>query len=182
MEKGHTAPRQRPTSLQGAPGTARRNGDRDTRDFGIRRRLTHDNWNALRVVGEHANQRLCDAEAADATPAPDVATLNQVTRPSVTSDGQHSSALRFGDARAMAFMAATTAFCHLITGFDNRALTGRAVAVLFTKTYGRVLSPGPTALDPRLPAELAKRSPLALAWKNLNTELDTFIDHGLAAA
>ena len=86
----------------------------DTRDFGVGRRLTYENWNALRDVGEHANQRLCDAEAASAQPAPDVATLNQVTRPSLTSEGQHAPALRFGDARVMALMAATAGFCHLI--------------------------------------------------------------------
>jgi hypothetical protein len=197
----------------------------DTRDFGVGRRLTYQNWNALRDVGEHANQRLCDAEAADALPAPDVATLNQVTRPSLTGDGQHAPALRFGDARVMALMAAITGFCHLITGFDNHALagrmrallnedyssrqttydlrrlrrkqiieripgthryrptaTGRAVAVLFTKAYGRILGPGLAALDPRLPGDIAKRSPLALAWKDLARQLDRFIDHGLAAA
>ena len=42
---------------------------------------------------------------------------------------------------------------------------GRRVAVLFTKTYGRVLAPGLTAFDPALPADLAKRSPLATAWR-----------------
>jgi hypothetical protein len=197
----------------------------DTRDFRVGRRLTYENWNALRAVGDHASQRLCDAEAADAMPAPDVATLNQVTRPSLTEDGQHAPALRFGDARVMALMAAIAGFRYLITGFDNRTLVqlmrslldepyssrqatydlrrlrrkqiiqripgshryqltqpGRAVAVLFTKTYGRVLGPGLAALDPRLPADLAKRSPLALAWKDLTKELDHFIDHGLAAA
>lgn len=197
----------------------------NTRDFGVGRRLTYENWNALRDVGDHANQRLCDAEAADAMPAPDVATLNQVTRPSLTTEGQHAPALRFGDARVMALMAAITGFCHLITGFDNRALTqrmralldegyssrqatydlrrlrrkqvirripgshryqltppGRAVAVLFTKAYGRILGPGLAALDPQLPGDLAKHSLLALAWKDLTQQLDRFIDHGLAAA
>jgi len=51
--------------------------------------------------------------------------------------------------------------------------------VLFTKTHGRVLGPGLAALDPNLPAGLAKRSPLALPWKNLTRELDRFIGHGL---
>jgi len=60
--------------------------------------------------------------------------------------------------------------------------SGRAIAVLFTKAYGRVLGPGLTALDPRLPPELAKRSPLATAWRQLNRALDQFIDDGLAAA
>ena len=65
----------------------------NTRDFGIGRRVTADNWKALRAVGEAANQRLCDAQAADARPAPDVATFAEVTRPSVTVDGQHAPAL-----------------------------------------------------------------------------------------
>ncbi len=197
----------------------------DTRDFGIGRRLTYQNWNALRAVGEHANQRLCDAEAADAMPAPDVATLSQVTRPSLTADGLHAPALRFGDPRVMALLAASASFCHLITGFDNKTLVrrmralfdegytsrhatydlrrlrrkqviaripgshryqltdpGRAVAVLFTKAYNRILGPGLTALDPRLPPDIARRSPLATAWKQLTTELDQFINQGLAPA
>jgi hypothetical protein len=197
----------------------------DTRDFGIGRRVNAANWHALRAVGEHANQRLCDAQASDAQPAPDVVTLTEVTRPSETEDGQHAPALRFGDARVMALMAAIVGFCHLLTGFDNKSITalmatlldspytarqatydlrrlrrkdlierlphshryqltcrGRRVAVLFTKTYGRVLGPGLIAFDPALPEDLAKRSPLATAWRNLNRELDRHIDNGLAAA
>jgi len=56
------------------------------------------------------------------------------------------------------------------------------VAVLFTKAYGRILGPGLAALDPQLPLALARRSPLALAWKDLLRQLDQFIDHGLAPA
>src|SRR5688500_18960365 len=33
----------------------------NTRDSGIGRRVTAENWKALRAVGEAANQRLCDA-------------------------------------------------------------------------------------------------------------------------
>ena len=196
----------------------------DSRDFGVGRRLNHENWNALREVGEHANQRLCDASRRR-KPAPDVVTLNQVTRPSTADDGQHAPALRFGDARVMALMAAVAGFCHLIAGFDNRALvqrmcalldpgysarqatydlrrlrrkqlverlpgahryqltrTGRAVAVLFTKAYGRILGPGLAALDPHLPSHITRRSPLAQAWNQLTTQLDQFIIHGLAPA
>src|SRR5204862_3730483 len=76
----------------------------DTRDFGIGRRVCMENWQALRAVGEQANQRLCDAQAADAHPAPDSATFTQVTRPSI-SDGQHAPGLCFGDPRVMAVMA-----------------------------------------------------------------------------
>jgi hypothetical protein len=95
----------------------------DTRDFGIGRRVNAENWKALRAVGDKANQRLCDAQAADAQPAPDVVTLNQVTRPSLTGDGQRTPALRFGDPRVTALMSAIVGFCHLVAGFDNKTLT-----------------------------------------------------------
>jgi hypothetical protein len=196
----------------------------DTRDFGIGRRVTAENWRALRAVGEAANQRLCDAQAADARPAPDVVTFAAVTRPS-TVDGQHAPGLRFGDPRVVAVMAAIVGFTHLLAGFDNPTLVrlvgtlldrpytsrqatydlrrlkrkgliiripgrhryqvtplGRRVAVLFTKAYGRVLTPGLAALDPGLPEELSARSELATAWRRLDRTLDQFIDHGLAAA
>jgi hypothetical protein len=197
----------------------------DTHDFGIGRRVCLDNWNALRAVGEHANQRLRDAEAADAHPAPDVVTFDEVTRPSTTAEGLHAPALRFGDPRVMAVLAATLRFVHLIAGFDNRALTalvaaqldapytgrhttydlrrlkrkgilvripgshryqltphGRAIAVLFTKTHGRVLTPGLSALHPALTDDLARRSPLATAWRQFDRALDHHITAGLAAA
>ncbi|MQB01207.1 MAG: hypothetical protein GEU78_13100 [Actinobacteria bacterium] len=91
----------------------------DTRDFGIGRRVTADNWNALRAAGEHANKRLRDAQAADAHPAPDVVTFAKVTQPS-NDDGLHAPALRFGDPRAMALLAALVNFAHLLAGFTNR--------------------------------------------------------------
>ena len=95
----------------------------DTRDFGIGRRVNAENWNALRAVGEAANRRLCDAQASDAVPAPDVVTFNQVTRPSATLDGLHAPGLRFGDPRVMAVMSAIVGFGHLLAGFNNRQLT-----------------------------------------------------------
>jgi hypothetical protein len=76
------------------------------------------NWTALRAVGESANQLLCDAQAADARSAPDVATFAEVTRPS-TIDGPHAPALPFGDPRVMAVLAAIIGFSHLLAGFDN---------------------------------------------------------------
>jgi len=85
----------------------------DTHDFGIGRRLCAKNWNALREVGQAANRRLCDAEMKDARPAPDVVTFEQVTRPSKTQDGQPAPAIRFGDPRTMAVLAALVSFCHL---------------------------------------------------------------------
>jgi hypothetical protein len=107
----------------------------DTRDFGIGRRVTGDNWRALRAVGEQANRRLCDAQAADARPAPDVVTLAQVTRPSVTPDGLHAPGMRFGDPRVMAVLAALLGFCHLAAGFTNRQLV-ELVSALLDAPYG----------------------------------------------
>lgn len=105
----------------------------DTRDFGIGRRVTVENWRALRAVGDAANQRLCDAQAADARPAPDVATFTEVTRPS-TVDGQHAPGLRFGDPRVMAVLAAIVGFTHLLAGFDNPTLV-RLAGTLLDRPY-----------------------------------------------
>jgi hypothetical protein len=102
----------------------------DTRDFGIGRRLCAANWNALRAVGESANRRLTDAEAADAMPAPDVVTFQEVTRPSTTQDGQYAPGIRFGDPRTTAVLSSLVGFCHLIDGFTNRQLVVRASTLL----------------------------------------------------
>ena len=196
----------------------------DTHDFGIGRRVCAKNWYALRAVGESANRRLCDAEASDAKPAPDVVTFQKVTRPSTTDDGQYAPGLRFGEPRVMAVLASLVGFCHVVAGFTNRQLVelvslllnlsytsrqatydlrrlrrkglitriphsrryqltdlGRRVAVLFTKTHGRVLAPGLTALDLALPDD-APRSHLATAWRRLDEALNQFIDTQLLAA
>jgi hypothetical protein len=54
--------------------------------------------------------------------------------------------------------------------------------VLFTKTYGRVLSPGLALFDPNLFDDLARRSALAVAWRALNRALDAFTATSLVAA
>jgi hypothetical protein len=197
----------------------------DTHDFGIGRQVCTKNWQALRAVGESANRRLCDAETADALPAPDVVTWQRVTQPSNTNDGLYTPGLRFGDPRAMAVLASLVGFCHLVEGFTNRQLVartaplldpayttrqatydlrrlkrkglilkichshryqltdlGRRVAVLFTKTYGRVLAPGLIVLDPQLPASLKRHSPLATAWQQLDSALEDFASRQLLAA
>lgn len=197
----------------------------NTRDFGIGRRVCAKNWNALRAVGESANRRLCDAEAQDAMPAPDVVTFRRVTRPSQTRDGLYAPALRFGDPRVVGLLAALVGFSNLVVGFTNRTLVararellnmpyttrqatydlrrlrrkglirrlrkthryeltplGRRVAVLFTKTYSRVLAPGLAILDPALPEDVARRSPLAKAWRVLERALDDFTERSLVAA
>jgi hypothetical protein len=196
----------------------------DTRDFGIPRRVCARNWYALRAVGEAANRRLCDAEAADAMPAPDVATFHRVTRPTRTDDGLYAPGLRFGDSRVAAVFSALVGFCYVARGFTNRDLVDRTrallnapytvrhatydlrrlkrkeliartpasnryqltlrrrVAVLFTKAYGRVLAPGLTSLDPKLPEGVADRSNLARAWRHLERALEEHLAASLVAA
>jgi hypothetical protein len=194
------------------------------RSFGVGRRVCAENWHALRAVGESANRRLCDAEAAAAQPAPDVATFLEVTRPT-TDEGLYAPGLRFGEPRVMALLATLAGFSHLVAGFTNHQLAqrvaalldapytsrqatydlrrlrrkglitrrphsqrydltarGQRVVILFTKTHGRVLTPGLAAMDDTLPEEIAARSPLGLAWRHLQRTLDQFIDAGLAAA
>ena len=59
---------------------------------------------------------------------------------------------------------------------------GRRVVVLFTKAHGRVLAPGLAWLDPGLPPEIARRSPLAVAWRQLDKALEGFIADQMVAA
>ncbi|HVS62672.1 MAG TPA: hypothetical protein VMT85_04105 [Thermoanaerobaculia bacterium] len=197
----------------------------DTRDFGIGRRVTAENWKALVAVGESANQRLLDAEAKDAMPAPDVATFEEVTRPSINEDGQYAPGLRFGDPRVMAVLAVLVNFAFLVDGFTNRQLVqrvsqlllrpyscrhatydlrrlkrkglirrrtrslrydltpkGRRVAVLFSKTYSRVLTPALSATHPELPECITNSSRLAQSWRRFERTLNDYNRRGLRAA
>jgi hypothetical protein len=70
----------------------------------------------LRAVVEAANRRLCDAEATDAQRDPDVATFDQVPRPSHSENGLYTPGLRFGDPRMVAILAKLVGFCYLLGG------------------------------------------------------------------
>jgi hypothetical protein len=59
---------------------------------------------------------------------------------------------------------------------------GRRVAVLSTKTFGRVLAPGLSMLNPRLPDDVAARSRLSTTWHGFEGALDEFIQGNLVAA
>lgn len=59
---------------------------------------------------------------------------------------------------------------------------GRGCAVLFLKTYGRVLTPGLTALDLSLPDNISRRCPLAMVWRKFDRTLDQFVENQLIAA
>jgi hypothetical protein len=55
---------------------------------------------------------------------------------------------------------------------------GRRIAVFFTKTYSRILTPGLAQLDPALPDDITSRTPLAQTWRAFEDALD----HHIAAA
>jgi DNA-binding PadR family transcriptional regulator len=59
---------------------------------------------------------------------------------------------------------------------------GRRLAMFFTKTYTRIITPSLGYLDPALPPEISTRAPVARAWRDLDRALDKLIvDSGIAA-
>jgi hypothetical protein len=82
----------------------------DTRDFGIKRRVTTDNWDALIDVGHQVNQRLLDHQLDACACAPDATLLERVVLPSVTPDGLPAPGLKFGDPRTMVLLACLCSF------------------------------------------------------------------------
>jgi hypothetical protein len=93
----------------------------DTHDFGVGRRLTADNWDALVQIGHAINQRLLDHQLDACQCAPDATTLERVVLPS-TNDGLPAPGLRFGEPRTMALLACLCCYEHLFAGLTNRSL------------------------------------------------------------
>jgi hypothetical protein len=94
----------------------------DTRDFGIGRRVTQENWDALIGIGHQINQRLLDHQLDACACAPDATLLERVVLPSTTHDGLPAPGLRFGDPRTMALLACLCSYQHLFAGLTNRSL------------------------------------------------------------
>jgi hypothetical protein len=93
----------------------------DTRDFGIGRMLTEENWDALIGIGHQINERLLDCQLQACQCAPDATTLERVVLPSI-EDGLPAPGLRFGEPRTMALLACLCCFQHLFAGLTNRTL------------------------------------------------------------
>ena len=105
----------------------------DTRDFGIGRLLTQENWDALIDIGHEINQRLLDHQLDACACAPDATLLERVVLPS-THDGLPAPGLRFGEPRTMALLACLCSYQHLIVGLTNRSL--RALIAGLIPGYG----------------------------------------------
>ena len=94
----------------------------DTRDFGVGRLLTNENWTKLIDIGHQINQRLLDHQLDACHCAPDATLLERVVLPSTTPDGLPAPGLRFGEPRTMALLACLCSYQHLFAGLTNRTL------------------------------------------------------------
>ena len=127
----------------------------DTDDFDMGRRLK--NLDDLKRIGFAANRRLLRVQQVSHDCAIGAGTFDDLHRPRLV-DGQRASALRFGDPRVQALLAALLAFRVPPNGFRNRDLRGLIERIPFTRyyrvtddglrtalcyhrTYGRVLRP-----------------------------------------
>ena len=105
----------------------------DTYDFGVRRRLI--NLDDLKEVGFKATRRLLDVQRISHDCPIGAATFDALHHP-VAVDQRRVSALRFGDPRIQAVMAAILLCAFLPRGFNNRQLREAVADLLLTDAYG----------------------------------------------
>jgi hypothetical protein len=193
----------------------------DTYDFGVGRLLR--NLPRLRQIGFAANRRLLEVETLSHDCQIGAAAFSALQQPT-DIDGQHASALRFGDLRVQALLGVLLLLSLHIEGFRNRQLrpllaqylgikqsditpgrisydlrrlrlhglitriagthryeltkTGLRTALLYSRTYQRVLRPALSILhDPRTKAS----HQIAREMHHLEMHLDQYIDHQMAA-
>jgi hypothetical protein len=91
----------------------------DTYDFGVGRRLC--NLPRLREIGFAANRRLLEVEKLSHDCQVGAEVFEQMQKP-IEIDGQHGSALRFGDERVQALLSVLVMMTLQIDGFRNRQL------------------------------------------------------------
>ena len=84
----------------------------------------------LRAIGRQINTKLLNVEriADGAIPTPSF--FERLQLPTLSPTGQRVSALRFGDPRVQALLAALCRFSHLPSGFQNRDLRPLVAALL----------------------------------------------------
>lgn len=91
----------------------------NTYDFGVGRRIK--NLPELRTIGFAANRRVLEVEKLSHDCQIGSAAFAKLQQPA-TVDGQHASALRFGDARVQALFCVLVMFCLQPEGFRNKQL------------------------------------------------------------
>lgn len=102
----------------------------DTYDFGIGRSLEH--LTEVRERGDAINARLLAAEAGTEQARLQGPELSSLVLPRRGASGRRVPALRFGDPRVMALLAAVVALAHLPAGFQNAQLRRSVAALLST--------------------------------------------------
>ena len=90
------------------------------KDFGVNKRL--NNLPYLKQIARNAVHRLLEVERVTEDCVLSEASVERLTQPTLTDEGQRASGFRFGDPRVMALFAALTLFLHLPNGFRNRDL------------------------------------------------------------
>jgi hypothetical protein len=103
-------------------------------DFYVGKDLS--NLEKLRTIGRDINLRLLDVQRTSQACTLSQSTVEKITHPTVTKDGQRVPALRFGDPRPMALWSSLTLMCHLPQGFSNGSLREHIADLLGpTKKY-----------------------------------------------
>jgi hypothetical protein len=99
----------------------------DLIDVGVKRRIQH--LGELATIARNVNRRILAVQRVAAGPDLSTSLFEQIALPS-QRDGQRTVALRYGDQRVMALMAALTLCLHHIVGFTNRSLRERVATFL----------------------------------------------------
>jgi hypothetical protein len=100
----------------------------DAKDFGIGRRLK--NLPALAAIGHNTNARLLEVQRVSEDCILSPTSLQRLTQPNLTAQGERAPGLRLADNRVMALLAALCLFLHLPEGFRNRHLRAHVAALL----------------------------------------------------
>lgn len=97
-------------------------------DFGVGKSLK--NLPHLKQILKHINHRLLDQERTGPNGQFSQQSLQRLTEPTVTPDGQKAPGLKFGQPRVMALWMALGLFLTLPAGFRNRQLRQHVAALL----------------------------------------------------
>lgn len=100
----------------------------DARDFAIGRRLK--NLPALAAIGHNTNARLLEVQRVSEDCILSPTSIQRLTQPNLTTEGQRAPGLRLTNTRVMALLAALCLFLHLPEGFRNRHLRAQVATFL----------------------------------------------------
>jgi hypothetical protein len=92
----------------------------NAQDFGLNRGLT--NFDRLVALGHGFNHRLLELEEISQDCFPPLDEVRRLGQSTLTAEGQRASALRFGEARTMAVLAALARFAYIPQEMANRTL------------------------------------------------------------